>query len=200
MVAFGELVVGSGVEGRVGYRVEQQLELNVRFPTLSGQQRNCCCHVSSDAVASHGKALRVHPKLPPMLGDPFHHRVALLDGRRVFGFRGETVLREHDRSLGSDREFAHQPVMRLLAAEHPPGTVDVHDDGQRRRGMLWPHDAQSDLAAWAVVNREILNVDRQLAHLARLRLLEGNPSPFGTKGEQKRWLRHSLRERLRLGF
>jgi hypothetical protein len=66
--------------------------------------------------------------------------------------------------------------------------------------MLWPQDAQSDLAAWAVVNREILDIDRQLAHLARLRLLEGNPSPLGTKGEQKGWLRHSLRERLRLGF
>src|SRR5207249_2601325 len=91
--------------------------------------------------------------------------IALLEGRRVFGFRGETVLREHDRGPGSDRQFAHQPVMRLPAAEYPPCAVDVHNDGQPRRGMLWPQDAQSDLAAWAVVNREILDVDRQRAHM-----------------------------------
>src|SRR2546423_4603500 len=90
--------------------------------------------------------------------------------------------------------------MRLLAAEHPAGTVDVHDDGQRRLRMRWAQDAQSDLRPWAVGNHEILDVDRQLAHLARLRLLEGEPPLFGTKSEEKGWLRRSVRERLRLGF
>ncbi len=121
--------------------------------------------------------------LPSALGDPFHHRVALLEGRRVFGFRGETVLREHHRGLGSDRKFAHQPVMRLYAAEHPPGPVDVHDDREHRRGVQWPQDVKRDQAAWAVVNREILDVDQQLAHQARLHLIEGNPSLLWTKGE-----------------
>ena len=138
--------------------------------------------------------------LPSALGDPFHYRVALLDGRRVFGFRGETVLWEHHCGLGSDREFAYQPVMRLHAAEHPPGPVDVHDDGQHRRGVQWPQDVKRDQAAWTVVNCEILDVDQQLAHLAQLRLLEGNPSPFGTKGEQQGRHCRSLRERLRLRF
>jgi transcriptional regulator with XRE-family HTH domain len=136
VVAFGELVVGRGVEGRVGDRVEQQLERDVRSPTFPGQQRDRCCHVSSNAVASHGKALGVHSMLPTALGNPLHRRVALLEGRRVPGFGGETVLGEHDRGPGSDREFAHQPVMRLRAAEHPPGTMEVHDDGQRRQAML----------------------------------------------------------------
>ncbi len=75
--------------------------------------------------------------------------------------------------------------MRLLAAEHPPGTVDVHDDREHRRGVLWPQDAQSDLLAGAIFNREILDVDGQRAHLVRLRLIEGDPSLFRTKGEQK---------------
>jgi hypothetical protein len=73
--------------------------------------------------------------------------------------------------------------MRLRAAEHPPGTMEVHDDGQRRQGMLWPHDAKGDLLAWAVVNREILDVDRQRTHLARLRLIQDDPSLLGTKGK-----------------
>ncbi len=90
--------------------------------------------------------------------------------------------------------------MRLLAAEHPPGPVDVDDDREHRRGMQWPQDAKDDLRAWAVCNGEILDVDRQLAHLARLRLIKGDSSPFGTKGEQQGWLRRSLRERLGLGF
>src|SRR6266566_2187025 len=127
-----------------------------------------------------------------MLGDPFHHRVALLDGRRVFGFRGETVLREHDRGSGSDGEFAHQPVMRLCAAKYPARTVDVHDDGKHLRCMLWPQDAHSDLAAWAVINDDVLDVDRQFAYLASLDLIKGEPSPFRTKSEQKGRFRRSL--------
>ena len=39
-----------------------------------------------------------------------------------------------------------------------------------------------------------------LAHLARLHLIESDPSLFGTQGEQPRWLRRSLGEGLRLGF
>ena len=137
---------------------------------------------------------------PPALGDPLRHHIALLEGRRVSGLGAETILREHDGGPGSDREFAHQPVMRLRAAEHPPGTVDVHDDRQRSLRVLGPQDAQSNLRAGAICNGEVLNVDRRLAHRARLRLIEGDPSLFGTKGEQQRWLRRSLGERLRLGF
>ena len=64
-----------------------------------------------------------------MLSDPLDDGIALLKGRRVFGLRGEAVLREYHGSPGFDSKFAYQPVMRLLAAEHPPGTMDVHDDG-----------------------------------------------------------------------
>src|SRR5260221_14506704 len=99
--------------------------------------------------------------LSPMLGDPFHRRVALLDGRRVFGFRGETVLREHGRGLGSDCEFADQPVMRLLSAEHPPAPVDVAADRAHRRGMPWPQDAKDDRRAWPACNGEVLDGERK---------------------------------------
>ena len=66
--------------------------------------------------------------------------------------------------------------------------------------MLWSQDAQGDLRAWAVGIREILDVDRQLAHRARLRLFESDPSLFGAEIEQKGWLGCSLGKRLRLRF
>ena len=132
------------------------------------------------------------PYSRPALGGPLHHRIALLEGRRVCGLGGETILGEHDGGPGSDREFTHQSVMRVRAAEHPPGTVDVHDDRQRRRSMLWPQDAQSNLFARTICNREILDLDRQSAHQARLRLIEYDTSLFGTKCEQQGWLRRSL--------
>jgi hypothetical protein len=66
--------------------------------------------------------------------------------------------------------------------------------------MLWSQDAQSELRAWAIGNGTILDVDRQSAHQARLRLLKGDPSFLGVKGKQKGGLRHSVRERLRLRF
>jgi len=57
---------------------------------------------------------------------------------------------------------------------------------------MWPQDAQSNLLARTICNGEVLDLDRQRAHQARLRLIKGDPSPFGTKGEQQRWLRRSL--------
>src|SRR2546425_8859410 len=57
--------------------------------------------------------------LPESLDPPCHH-VALLEGCQVSHLRTEGVHREHDGGTGSDREFAHQPVMRQHAAEDPP--------------------------------------------------------------------------------
>src|SRR5260221_11095815 len=90
--------------------------------------------------------------------------------------------------------------MRLGAAEYPPCAMDVHDDRQRSLRVRGSQDARRNLPAGAVGNGELLNGDRQRAHLARLHLIKGDPSLFGTKGEQPGWLRRSLRERLRLGF
>src|SRR2546426_7931700 len=144
-------------------------------PALPGQQRDHCCHVAPNTVASYGQALSIQAIFLPAPGDPLRRHVALLKGCRVPDLRAEPIHREHDRGPGSDREFAHQPIMRLRAPEHPPGAVDVHDDGEYRLRVRWPQDAQSDLTAWAAFNREILDVDRQRAHLARLRLIEGEP-------------------------
>src|SRR5229473_4268931 len=193
-------MVGRGIEGRIGDRVEQQLEPDVRFPALPGEPRDHRGHVAPDAVASHSQALCVQAMFPPAPGDPPRHHVALLEGCRVAGLRTEPVHREHDGGPGSDGEFAHQPVMRLRAAEYPPGTVDVHDDRQRSLRVLGPQDAKSNLRAGTVCNGELLNVDQGLAHMASLHLIKGGPSLFGTKGEQPGWLRRSLCERLRLGF
>ena len=63
--------------------------------------------------------------------------------------------------------------------------MDVDDDGQRILRVLWSQDTQSYLRTWAVFDREILDVDRQLAHLSRLCLVEGDSSFFGTKFEQQ---------------
>ena len=90
--------------------------------------------------------------------------------------------------------------MRLFTAEHPAGTVEVHDDGQRSLRVLWAQDTKGNLPAWAGCNGEILDVDRHRAHLTRLRLIQDDPSLLGTKGEQKGCFRRSVSERLHLGF
>jgi hypothetical protein len=75
--------------------------------------------------------------------------------------------------------------MRLRAAEHPPGTVDIHDDRQWSPRVLGPQDAKSQLHAGTVCNGQVFNVDRVLANPVRLRLIEGEPSLFGAKSEQQ---------------
>src|SRR6266849_5738228 len=120
----------------------------------------------------------------PTPGNPPRCHIALLKGCRVADLGAEPIDWEHDGGPGSDREFAHQPVMRLRAAEHPPGTMDVHDDRQRSPRVLGPQDAKSHQRAGAVCNSQVFNVDRVLANPARLRLIEGEPSLFGTKSEQ----------------
>ena len=122
----------------------------------------------------------------PAPGDPPRRHVALLKGCRVANLRAETVHREHDGGPGSDCEFAHQPVMCLRTAEHPFGPVDIHDDRQRSPRVLGPQDAKRQLHAGTVCNGKVFNVDQMLAHRARLRLIEGEPSLFGAKSEQQR--------------
>src|SRR5258708_2072818 len=81
-----------------------------------------------------------------------------------------------------------------------PVIVDIRGERQRSLRVLGPQDAKSNLRAGTVCNGELLNVDQGLAHMARLHLIKGGPSLFGTKGEQPGWLHRSLCERLRLGF
>ena len=137
----------------------------------------------------------------PTPGDPLRRHIALLKGCRVSDLRAEPVRREHDRCPGSDREFAHQPVMRLRTAEHPPGPVDVHDDGERTAGACWwPQDAKSHLRAWAIGNGKILDVDRQLLTMPACASSRATRPFWGPRVKQQGWLRRSLRERLRLRF
>ncbi|HEX6553856.1 MAG TPA: hypothetical protein VF026_13905 [Ktedonobacteraceae bacterium] len=186
VVALGELVVGRGIEGRIGDRVEQQLEPNVRPPALPGQERDHRSHVAPDAVASHGETLGIQAMLLPAPGDPPHRHIALLEGRRVADLGAEPVHREHDSGPGSDGEFAHQPVMRLRAAEHPPGPVDVHDNRQRSLRVLWPQDAKRHLRTGAVCNGQVFDVDHGLVYWACLRLIESEPSLLRVKRERPR--------------
>ncbi len=64
--------------------------------------------------------------------------------------------------------------------------MDVQDDRQRSLRVLGPQDAKRNLRAGTVCNGELLNVNQWLAHRVRLHLIKGDPSLFGTKGEQQR--------------
>ena len=89
--------------------------------------------------------------------------------------------------------------MRLWAAEDPPGTMDIHDD-RRRRYVLGPQNAQPHLRALPILDGQVFHVDRRLANLARLHLLEREPPPVGTKREQQRCPGRRCCEGVRLGF
>src|SRR5438128_12227227 len=132
--------------------------------------------------------------------DPPCRRVALLERGRVSHFRAEPVHREDDGGPGSDREFAHQPVMRLRTAEDPPGAMNIQDDWQRSLRVLGPPNTQRHLRTGTIGNSQVFHVDRGLANRARLRLFESEPSLLGTEREWQ-W-RQGLRlcEGLRLGF
>src|SRR5258708_2072820 len=97
-----------------------------------------------------------------------------------------------------------QVALRILRPENTqaslPFTADVHDDRQRSLRVLGPQDAKSNFRAGTGFNGDRLHVHQGLAHMARLHLIKGGPSLFGTKGEQPGWLHRSLCERLRLGF
>src|SRR5260221_12707295 len=86
---------------------------------------------------------------------------------------------------GSGCRFAPEPVMRLHAAEPPPGTVDIHDDGQRSPRVLGPQDAKSQMHTGTACNGQVFNVDRVLANPARLRLIEASRPCSGPRVNSK---------------
>ena len=130
-----------------------------------------------------------------MLGDPLHDPITLLNGCRGLRFGRYAVIGEDDGGFGSNHEFPDQPVRRMMVAKHPPGAMDVDDDGERCRGIRWPQDVNGDLTAFY---REIGHVNQRVARLARLHLSKGGATLFGSKVSQKWRLRDGFCERLGL--
>lgn len=157
-------------------------------------------HVPPGAVASYREAPGIQAMFLPESPDPPRRRVALLKGNRVAHFRAEPVHREDDGGLGSDRQFAHQPVMRLRTAADPPSAMNIQDDWQWSLRVLGPQNTQRYLRAGTIGNRQVFNVDHRLANIARLDVIESEPSLVGAKREQQRGPGSRLGKGVRLGF
>jgi hypothetical protein len=62
--------------------------------------------------------------------------------------------------------------MRVLAAQHPPTTVEVHHDRQRTFDTRWAIDANGDLSCRTDRKHPIFDIGRQFRYGSRLRIFE----------------------------
>lgn len=124
-VALRELVVGGGVEVRVGDRVEQHLPEQLDAPALLGHQRQRGGHVATHAVTGHRDAGGVQALARAVGGHPVGDRVVLLDRDRIAGLGREVVLGEDHGGVRADGEFADEAGEGLAAtsAAGPTGAA-----------------------------------------------------------------------------
>ena len=69
-----------------------------------------------------------------MGGDPLHGGERVVGRRREAGLRRVPVVHRHDHGIGAEAQVAAERIVGVQAAEHPPTTVEVGDDGMGTRG------------------------------------------------------------------
>src|SRR5438034_2710169 len=141
-MAFGELVVRPGVEGRVRHRPQEHLTPEARRAPVFGHQGDDGGHVSADTVANDRQSPAIDPDLLAMGGDPRGRCIGLIDGNRVPSLGRAIVLDEDGGRARSRDEVTHETFVRRKVPEHPASAVEEHEHRKWLRRARWAYDDQ----------------------------------------------------------
>ena len=174
-MAFGELVVRPGVEGRVRHRPQEHLTPEARRAPVFGHQGDDGGHVSADTVANDRQSPAIDPDLLAMGGDPRGRCIGLIDGNRVSSLGRAIVLDEDGGRARSRDEVTHETFVRRKVPEHPASAVEEHERRQRARHAGWAYDHELHALA-LTADRPLGNVrPREVDLDARLETLQCLP-------------------------